>query len=69
MNRTDYGSAEVAVFRDQVKKSIVPLAEKLRERQRIRIGVDSLHYYDNAFDFASGNPAVAACIVCRRFSR
>lgn len=57
MNRTDYGSAEVAAFREQVKKSIVPLAEKLRERQRIRIGVDSLHYYDNAFDFASGNPA------------
>ena len=57
MNRTDYGPAEVAAFREQVRKLIVPLAGKLRERQRIRIGVDSLHYYDNAFDFASGNPA------------
>jgi len=56
MKRTDYGAKEVAAFREQVKKSIVPLAKKLRERQRIRIGVDSLHYYDTMFDFATGNP-------------
>lgn len=56
MKRTDYGPEEVATFREQVKQLIVPLAEKLRERQRLRIGVDSLHYYDNAFEFSSGNP-------------
>ncbi|WAH37736.1 M3 family oligoendopeptidase [Alicyclobacillus dauci] len=56
MNRTDYGPTEAAAFRKQVKDLIVPLAEKLRERQRERIGVDTLHYYDTALNFPSGNP-------------
>jgi hypothetical protein len=32
----------VAMFRDQVHTYIVPLVEKLKERQRRRIGVDTL---------------------------
>jgi M3 family oligoendopeptidase len=56
LNRTDYNPEMVAMFRDQVHTYIVPLAEKLKERQRRRIGVDILMYYDEGFHFTSGNP-------------
>ena len=55
LGRTDYNTEMVAKFRDQVKEYIVPLAVKLRERQRERIGVNSLKYYDEGFKFESGN--------------
>ena len=56
MNRTDYGPEQVAVFRNEVKKYIVPIAQELYEQQRQRIGVERLHYYDTAFQFPDGNP-------------
>ncbi len=56
MLRTDYGAEDVRKFRDQVKEFIVPLATKLKERQRNRIGVSELFYFDEGFDFKSGNP-------------
>lgn len=56
MNRTDYNAEMVANFRKQVEKYIVPVATKLRERQKERIGVDVLRYYDNGFSFKTGNP-------------
>ena len=57
MNRTDYNSEMVAAFRDQVHKYIVPVATKLKERQKNRIGLDELKYYDESFDFKTGNAA------------
>ncbi|WP_342418897.1 M3 family oligoendopeptidase [Paenibacillus sp. FSL H8-0168] len=56
LGRTDYNAEMVANFREQVLKHIVPLATKLKERQRERIGVDQLRYYDEGFNFLSGNP-------------
>ncbi|MGG1663948.1 M3 family oligoendopeptidase [Brevibacillus sp. NRS-1366] len=56
LNRTDYTSDMVANFRRQVLERIVPAATKLIERQRERIGVDTIKYYDLAFEFATGNP-------------
>ena len=56
MSRTDYDAKMVAVYRDQVLKHVVPLAAKLRERQRERIGVEKLKLYDWAHNFNSGNP-------------
>jgi M3 family oligoendopeptidase len=56
LGRTDYNAEMVAKFREQVKEFIVPVAVKLRERQRERIGVDKLKYYDEAFSFKTGNP-------------
>ena len=56
MSRTDYDAQKVAVYRDQVLKHVVPLAAKLRERQKDRIGVDSLKLYDWSHNFNSGNP-------------
>ena len=56
MNRTDYGPAEVANFRRQIEEYIVPIAQRLYEKQRERLGVDRLHFYDLAFRFPDGNP-------------
>jgi len=56
MLRSDYTPAMVANFRQQVLDSIVPVASKLRERQRRRLGLASLPYYDEKFDFQTGNP-------------
>jgi len=56
MNRTDYGPDKVANFRRQVKKFIVPIAQRLTAAQATRIGVDRLHFYDNNFRFPDGNP-------------
>ncbi|WP_417900892.1 M3 family oligoendopeptidase [Bacillus haimaensis] len=55
MTRTDYDADMVAKFREQVKEYIVPLTEKLKERQQARIGVQDLKYYDEGFKFKTGN--------------
>lgn len=55
MQRNDYGAKEVAAFRDEVKKKLVPLATKAHEARRQRIGVDHLYYYDTT-SFKEGNP-------------
>ena len=55
LNRTDYNADMVANFRNQVLRYIVPVASKLRERQRDRIGVDALKFYDEGVEFCTGN--------------
>ncbi|MEH7308382.1 M3 family oligoendopeptidase [Neobacillus drentensis] len=55
MMRTDYNAEMVANFRNQVKDFIVPIATKLKERQQERIGLDQLKYYDESFNFQTGN--------------
>ena len=57
MCRTDYDANMVANFRAQVLEHIVPAAMKLIERQRKRIGVDKMYYYDESFKFKTGNAA------------
>ncbi|MBB3110168.1 M3 family oligoendopeptidase [Paenibacillus phyllosphaerae] len=56
MSRTDYNEAMVVNFREQVLDYIVPAATRLKERQRARIGVEQLNFYDDNFSFPSGNP-------------
>ncbi len=56
MLRTDFNAEMVQNFRRQIKEHIVPLVTQLYERQRIRLGLDVLKYYDDDFRFASGNP-------------
>lgn len=57
MNRIDYNAEMVANFRKQVEEHIVPIATKLKEKQRKRIGVDKLAYYDDKFSYKTGNAA------------
>ena len=56
MLRSDYDASMVANFRRQVKEHIVPIVSDLFERQRKRLNLDTLYYYDESFRFASGNP-------------
>lgn len=53
--RSDYGQEEVASFREQVRRELVPLCEKLYEAQAKRIGVDHIMAYDEKFVFPDGN--------------
>ncbi|WP_274362428.1 M3 family oligoendopeptidase [Paenibacillus thermotolerans] len=55
LNRTDYDAAKVANFRKQVREQLVPFVTGLWERQRARIGVEKLMYYDMDYYFPSGN--------------
>ena len=57
MGRSDYNAEDVKKFREHVLKYIVPLSNNLREKQRRRIGVDELKYYDTPLNFMTGNPA------------
>jgi len=56
MGRNCYGPDEVARFREQVKKHLVPLATMLREQQRERLGLEKLTYIDSPLFFRDGNP-------------
>lgn len=53
--RLDYGEKEVAAFREQVRRVIVPFCEKLYRAQAKRIGVDKIRCYDEEYLFADGN--------------
>jgi M3 family oligoendopeptidase len=55
MLRTDYSAADVAVFREQVARHIVPLATRLYEAQARRLGLEQLDYYDEGLLFPEGN--------------
>ncbi|MCI1969544.1 M3 family oligoendopeptidase [Clostridium luticellarii] len=55
MKRSDYTPEMVANFRNQVKKYLVPAASKLYEKQRKRLELISLAYYDEGFEFTTGN--------------
>ena len=56
MQRSDYNAEMVAVFRQQILDHVVPLAQKLYERQRQRLGLDRLLHFDEDFKYPSGNP-------------
>ncbi len=56
MLRSDYNADMVANFRRQIKEHIVPIAGELLARQKKRLGLDTLKYYDEEFKFTSGNP-------------
>ena len=57
MNRNSYDRDDVEKFRAQVKKDLVPFAEKLHEKRRLRLGLDKLSCVDNEVYFKAGNPA------------
>jgi oligoendopeptidase F len=55
MYRTDYDAQMVKEFRAVVETKIVPIVSELRERQRRRLGLDKMLYYDESLDYNSGN--------------
>lgn len=55
MSRTDYNAEMVANYRKQVQENLVPVVAELKERQRKRLGLDDLKYYDEPLEFTTGN--------------
>ena len=53
--RFDYTQADAAAFRDQVRRVVTPAVAELRERQRVRLGLDKLRFYDEKLIFPEGN--------------
>lgn len=54
--RNCYGLPEVATFRRQIIEDVVPVVDKIKARQKARIGVADFKFYDNGFVFPDGNP-------------
>ena len=57
--RFDYTQEDAARFREQVRLVVTPAVARIRERQRERLGLDRLYYYDEALLFPGGNPEPA----------
>ena len=53
--RFDYTQEDAARFREQVRTIITPAVAEIRERQRQKLGVDKLHWYDESLFFPEGN--------------
>ncbi|HEX2964287.1 MAG TPA: M3 family oligoendopeptidase [Syntrophorhabdaceae bacterium] len=56
MSRLDYDASMVRKYRESILRTIVPVANKLREDQRDRLGLEHIYYYDLPYRFRSGNP-------------
>ena len=51
------GYNRLAKYREKILKNVTPIATSLAEKQRARLGLDKLRYYDAAYKFKSGMPA------------
>lgn len=56
LGRLDYDDKDVATYRDQILKYVVPVTAKIFKNQMKRIGIDDYHYYDTPIQYLDGNP-------------
>lgn len=56
MMRTDYGPAEVARYREEIVREIVPLAGRIVERQARDLGIERVMFWDESVYDANGAP-------------
>ena len=56
MGRTDYNAKMVKGYRDQIKETVVPLAQKLFKKQMKELGIKNPQTYDYNLKFKTGNP-------------
>lgn len=63
MGRTDYGPAEAAAFRQNVRQFVVPLQKKIYDRQAAQLGTETLKPWDVEFDPATTLPAGIAPVA------
>ncbi|MGD0110181.1 MAG: M3 family oligoendopeptidase [Rhodopila sp.] len=59
LRRVDYGPDDVARYRDQVVRHVVPLVARLLEARRAENGWDRLRFWDEALIDPAGNPKPA----------
>ena len=55
MGRSDYGPEDVAKFRKQIVKNVVPVVKTLHAKKKVILGLDSIYFYDN-INFKEGDP-------------
>ena len=55
MSRSDYDAEMVANYRKQVYEDLVPLVVEIKDRQRKRLGLEELKYYDEPLEYLTGN--------------
>lgn len=58
MDRTDYNPDMIVNLRKQILKYIVPLCNKLYDKQRKRLNLDKLTYIDENLEFLDGNATI-----------
>ena len=78
LRRVDYGPDDVARYREQVVRHVVPLVARLLEARRAENGWDRLRFWDEALIDPAGNPkpagdhdtlVAAAAVDVRRHGR
>ena len=57
MRRIGYSIADMAAYRAQIRRDVVPVVARLKALQHARTGIADAKFYDDAFCFADGNPA------------
>ncbi|NMA86090.1 MAG: M3 family oligoendopeptidase [Tissierellia bacterium] len=55
MSRSDYNADMVANYRKQVYEDLVPVVAELKDRQRQRLGLEEMKYYDEPLEYLTGN--------------
>ncbi|CCQ94618.1 Oligoendopeptidase f [[Clostridium] ultunense Esp] len=55
MSRSDYDPDMVANYRKQVYEDLVPLVVEIKDRQRKRLDLEELKYYDEPLEYLTGN--------------
>jgi len=57
LRRSGYTTDDIAGFRSNVEKYIVPASMELNSSRKKRLGYENLYYYDSGFFFRDGNPS------------
>ena len=55
LGRNCYGPAQVAAFRDQIARDMVPIVAGVKKDQEKRLGVEKLKFWDDVLLFPDGN--------------
>ncbi len=55
-SRIGYGPDDVAQLRDSIRTEIVPLCERIHQRQAARLGVEKVLFHDELVWYPEGNP-------------
>lgn len=55
LGRNCYGPEQVAAFREQIARDMVPIVAKVKKDQEKRLGVDKLKFHDDVLLFPDGN--------------
>lgn len=56
MNRWSYDRKQLHAFRQFILEEVVPINQKLYQRQKERLGVSTLFHYDLPLNYPTGNP-------------